>query len=187
MRKKKSADKREKQLFDKRQREKRAIESETAEQREVRLLNKRNQKKRATNNESDKQRESSLTQKRQNAKNAYHSRSAQTQENCSMKRLKGNSFTLEELIADFHNAVSNGPVYICTCCDQLWYKHSVCLADKIRASHPNTVKLLQNIISVNNAEWLCQTCMKHLKSGKVLPLAVANGMKFPKKTHIFLP
>ena len=27
--------------------------------------------------------------------------------------------------------------------------------------------------------------MKHLKSGKVSPLAVANGMKFPKKTTFF--
>ena len=81
--------------------------------------------------------------------------------------------------------MSNGPIYICTCCDQLWYKHSVCLADKIRASHPDAVKLLQNIISVNNAEWLCHTCMKHLKSGKVPPLAVVNGMKFPEKSTFF--
>ena len=61
----------------------------------------------------------------------------------------------------------------------------VCPADKIRASHPNAAKLLQNIISVNNAKWLCQTCMKHLKSGKVPPLAVANGIKFPKNLMCF--
>ena len=88
---------------------------------------------------------------------------------------------MEELIANFHIAVSNGPIYICTCFDQLWYKHSECLADKIRASNPNAVKLLRNITGVNNAECLCQTCMKHLKSGKVPPLAVVNGMKFPEK------
>ena len=57
----------------------------------------------------------------------------------------------------------------------------MCLADKMRASNSNAVKLLQNIKSVNNAEWLCPTCMKHLKSGKVPPLAVVNGMKFPEK------
>ena len=84
---------------------------------------------------------------------------------------------MNQLISNFLRAVSNGPVYICTCCGQLWYQHSVGLADKIRASNPNAVKLLQNITSVNNAEWLCQTCMKHLKSGKVPSLAVANGMK----------
>lgn len=29
------------------------------------------------------------------------------------------------LISMFHDIVSRGPLYICTCCDQLWYKHSV--------------------------------------------------------------
>ena len=75
--------------------------------------------------------------------------------------------TLEQLVAD------------------KWYKHSVRSADKIRTSNPNAVKLLQNIPSVNNAEWLCQTCMKHLKRGKVPPLAVVNGMKFPKNSSFF--
>ena len=148
-------------------------------------MNKRKQKKEAMYNESDEQRQNRLLQKRHKAKKAYHdNRSAQSQENCSMKRLQ-NKTLMNQLIANFHNAVSNGPVYICTCCDQLWYKHSVCGADKIRASNPNAVKLLQNITSVNNAEWLCHTCMKHLKSGKVPPLAVANGMKFPEKPTFF--
>ena len=200
MRKKQSSDKRKKELFNKRQRVKQniidessearkirllkksqqtrqTVENETTEQRKMRLLNKRTRKKQAIHNESDKQRESRLTKKRQKAKQAYHNRFAQSEENCTL--------TLEELIANFHNAMSNGPIYICTCCDQLWYKHSVFLADKIRASHPDAVKLLQNIISVNNAEWLCHTCMKHLKSGKVPPLAVVNGMKFPEKPATF--
>ena len=174
IRKNQSSDKREKTLLDKRQRvkqgiineslearktrllkklqqKKRAVESETAEQREMRLLNKRKQEKQAIHNESDKQRETRLTQRRQKAKKAYHDRSAQSKKSCSIKGFKNKTLTLHQL-ADFHDAVSNGPVYICTCCDQLWYKHSVCLADKIRASNPNAAKLLQNITSVNNAE-----------------------------------
>ena len=159
----------------KRQQTKQAVESETTEQRELRLSNKRKKKKQAIHNESDEQRENRLTQKRQKTKKAYHNRTAQSRK----------SATLKQLITDFHNTVSNGPVYICTCCDQLWYKHSVSLADSIRASNSSAVKFLQNITSVNNAEWLCHTCMKHLKSGKVPPLAVANGMKFPKKPTFF--
>ena len=116
-----------------------------------------------------------MTQKRQKAKKAYHNRTAQSRK----------STTLKQLITDFHNTVSNGPVYMCTCCDQLWHKHSVSLANSIRASNSSAVKFLQNITSVNNAEWLCHTCMKHLKSGKVPPLAVANGMKFPEKPTFF--
>ena len=180
-----SSEARKTRLLKKHQQEKQVFERETTEHREKRLLNKRKQKKQAINNESDKQKENRLMQKRQKAKKAYHDRSAQSEESCIMKRFKKRTMTLEQLIADFHNNVSNGPVYICTCCDQLWYKHSVSLADKIRASYPNAVKLLQNITSVNNAEWLCQTCMKHLKSGKVPPLAVVNGMKFPEKPMFF--
>ena len=48
-------------------------------------------------------------------------------------------------------------------------------------ANPNAVKFLQNITSVNNAEWLCQTCMKHLKSRKEPSMAVVNGMKSPEK------
>ena len=40
------------------------------------------------------------------------------------------------LIKKFHAAVSRGPMYICTCCDQLWYKHSVISAQKVRLSNP---------------------------------------------------
>ena len=36
------------------------------------------------------------------------------------------------LVRKFHNSVSAGPLYICTCCDQLWYKHSVLPADRLR-------------------------------------------------------
>ena len=181
-----TTEQRERRLLAKRQQNKLTVESETTEQRKTRSLNKQKQKKQAIHSESDEQRENRLTQNRQNAKKAYHNMlkwHAQSQENCNTKRLKNK--TLTQLIADFHNAVSSGPVYICTCCDQLWYKHSVSLAHKIRASNPNAVKLLQNITSVNYAEWLCQTCMKHLKSRKVPPVAVVKGMKFSQKPAFF--
>ena len=31
--------------------------------------------------------------------------------------------TISELIDKFHNAVTVGPLYVCSCCEQLWYKH----------------------------------------------------------------
>ncbi len=92
---------------------------------------------------------------------------------------------METLITKFHNSVSTGPLHVCTCCEQLWYKHSVCSADRIRLVNPNSAKYLQNTKSVNDVEWLCSTCMNHLKKGKVPPCATANGMKFPEKPHFF--
>ena len=41
------------------------------------------------------------------------------------KRSEPLNQSIESLILSFHNIVSQGPLHICSCCDQLWYKHSV--------------------------------------------------------------
>ena len=69
----------------------------------------------------------------------------------------------ESLIRNFHESVSTGPLYICTCCDQLWYKDSVSPANQLTLKNPDMVKYLQDIVSVDNVKWVCQTCSKHLK------------------------
>ena len=86
---------------------------------------------------------------------------------------------------NLHCCVCTGPVYICSCCDQLWYKHSVCPADSLRIATPDACKYLQNVKSVGNIEWLCHTCCCHLKKGNVPPCAIANGMQFPEKPNFF--
>ena len=92
---------------------------------------------------------------------------------------------LQNLIAKFHDVASQGPLYICTCCDQLWYKHSVIPATALKQNNPSVQKKLLNKKSVNNVEWLCKTCNKHLKNNKVPPCAAINGMKFPVKPSFF--
>ena len=76
-------------------------------------------------------------------------------------------------------------MYICTCCDQLWYKHSVSPADRLRLINPDITKYLQSVRSVDDIEWICQTCNNHLKKGRVPPCAIANGMQFPGKPSFF--
>ena len=98
---------------------------------------------------------------------------------------KGNRKNMDEVIKRFHNMVSQGPLYICSCCDQLWYKHSVSTADKIRKSNPTAANYLHNIKSINNKEWLCRTCQKYLVKNKVPPVALVNGMQFPVKPDFF--
>ena len=92
---------------------------------------------------------------------------------------------LQNLIAKFHNVVSQGPLYICTCCVQLWYKHSVIAAAALKKNNPSVQNKLLNKTSVNNVEWLCRTCNNHLKNNKVPPCAAINGMKFPVKPSFF--
>ena len=92
---------------------------------------------------------------------------------------------LQNLIAKFHDVASQGPLYIYTCCDQLWYKHSVIPAAALKKNNPSVQKKLLNKTSVNNIEWLCKTCNKHYKNNKVPPCAAINGMKFPVKPSFF--
>ena len=44
---------------------------------------------------------------------------------------RASNASLQFLSTKFHDMVSQGPVYVCTCCDQSWYKHSVLHADKL--------------------------------------------------------
>ena len=91
----------------------------------------------------------------------------------------------ESLIRNFHESVSTGPLYICTCCDQLWYKHSVSPANQLTLKNPDRVKYLQDIVSVDNVKWVCQKWVCLLKKGKVPPCAIVNGTQFPTKPNFF--
>ena len=96
-----------------------------------------------------------------------------------------NSSSLVDEIRKFHTAVASGPLYICSCCDQLWYKHSVTAAEKLRQSHPDMRKYLLNKTSVEGIKWICQCCYKYLKKSKIPPCAAKNGMTFPRKPDFF--
>jgi len=96
-----------------------------------------------------------------------------------------NSSTIADEIRKFHTAVSSGPLYICTCCDQLWYKHSVTTAKKLRISNPDIVKYLLSKASVDDVEWICQSCFRYLRKNKIPPYAAKNGMLFPLKPDFF--
>ena len=91
------------------------------------------------------------------------------------------SASIANQIRKFHIAVAEGPFYNCSCCDQLWYKHSVLRAKKLRFSNPNMLKYLR----VDSVEWICWSCYEHLRKNKVPLCAVDNGMSFPVKPDFF--
>ena len=110
---------------------------------------------------------------------------SQRSQNPDIKMQQCKCDPVADLVAKFHKDVSEGPLFICTCCSQLWYKHSVCLAERTRLSNPNMIKHLQNIISVDKKEWICRSCNRYLKKNKVPPCAITNGMRFPEKPNFF--
>ena len=150
-------------------------QNETTEQREARLAKERERKR--------------ASRKRAQGEKKDNYSSHPVEEGAS-NPVVSNHFLNENidelaLVRKFHNSVSAGPLYICTCCDQLWYKHSVSLADRLRLVNPEITKYLQNIKSVDDIKWIFQTCNNHLKKGRVPPCAIANGMQFPEKPSFF--
>ncbi len=159
--------------------------NESSEQREERLAKKRAYMKDKRKNESLEEKEKRLAKKRTYRKLLKESKGSSTNRGSSSQVSPPSVNNMTELIKNFHNSISTGPLYVFTCCEQLWYKHSVCPADRIRLVNPDVAKYLQNFKSVDNVEWLCNTCSNHLRKGKVPPCAIANGMKFPEKPNFF--
>ncbi len=90
--------------------------------------------------------------------------------------------TLENCISSFLDSVAMGPVYICTCCHQTWFRHSVVNTSSIKSVEKEIQEMcFTRRCSVDDKEWLCITCHISLKQGKIPRLAVINGLKFPDK------
>ncbi len=162
--------------------------NESSDQREKRLAKLRACMKDRRNNESSQEREKRLAKKKSCNRQLVNEPKASSKNTCGNSNGQVSQTSVDsiaQLIRTFHNSVSTGPLYVCTCCEQLWYKHSVCPADRVRLVNPDIAKYLQNFKSVDNVEWLCNTCSNHLRKGKVPPCAIANGMKFPEKPNFF--
>ena len=87
----------------------------------------------------------------------------------------------------FHQNISVGPEYICTCCDQLWYRPSVtkCNASLYQSCSREILdSCVTGLKSIDDTEWICGTCHSNLKAGKVPTCAKANKMTFPEKPDV---
>ena len=94
-------------------------------------------------------------------------------------RKSGAGKTVDTLITDFHEIVRHGPTYVCTSCDQLFYRHSVVKAAHLISLNIEKVSTtLLNRVSEDNTEWICKTCEKHLKHNKLPPMSIANNLQF---------
>lgn len=98
-----------------------------------------------------------------------------------------NEHNVISMINLFHNNIECGPEYICTCCDQLWYKSSVvkCDVNKYKVCSQDLLKsCVTGLKSVDNTEWICTTCDLNLKKGSLPSSSKANKMSFPKKPEL---
>ena len=124
--------------------------------------------------------------------NAFDETPFQDLSNASQLAFGNDNFQVQKdsaisIINLFHKNIANGPEYVCTCCDQWWYKSSVMKSDtnKYRACSQDIVKsCLTGFKSVNDTEWICITCDSNLKKGKIPSCSKANKMGFPDKPDV---
>lgn len=75
------------------------------------------------------------------------------------------------MITKFHKIVTEGPLYICTCCKQLLYNKAVTETSKAKIKKGDNSAALARLIekcvtgikSVGGREWICKTCHGHVK------------------------
>ena len=89
--------------------------------------------------------------------------------------------TIEESIKQFHSDIAIGPLYVCSCCHQTWFRKSVSMLKNTHISAESKRLHCTAFTSVGNEEWICHTCLSALRESKPPKLSVTNGMKWPDK------
>ena len=89
--------------------------------------------------------------------------------------------TIQESIKQFHSNIAIGPLYVCTCCHQTWFRKSVSMLKNTHITAESRRLHCTNFTSIGNEEWICHTCLSALRECKPPKLSVSNGMKWPDK------
>ena len=89
--------------------------------------------------------------------------------------------TIEESIKRFHSDIAIGPLYVCSCCHQTWFRKSVSMLKNTHIPAESKKLHCKGFTSVGNEEWICHTSLSALRESKPPKLSVANGMKWPDK------
>ena len=130
-------------------------------------------------------------------RSTYEGQAKSRESGCkSMKRIRNSSEGVQrkkrkrapvfaEAVDKFNETISGLCSYVCSCCQQLWFKHSVKNVPSLFASTALDINLLQRCLtgykSEEGMEWICSTCLGNIRNKKIPKLSVLNGMKFAKK------
>ncbi|XP_065944329.1 trichohyalin-like [Magallana gigas] len=88
---------------------------------------------------------------------------------------------LQNCIQNFHKQIKHGPIFVCSCCHQTWFRESVLNVDNTKLDSASKKKYLTNTTSAESTEWICNTCYSSIRENKIPKLSVLNGMSWPSK------
>lgn len=88
--------------------------------------------------------------------------------------------TLETQVQRFNDLLHKGDNFVCTCCHQTFYQHSVYTVGRqnlinkgISPQFLDTV--LTDYRSMSETEWICRTCYRYISCSKIPPMSIDNG------------
>ena len=91
---------------------------------------------------------------------------------------------MTKVIRSFHDNIKCGLEYVCTYCDQLWYRSSVrkCEANKYpKCSTTLPEACITTNAIIDNTKWICSNCQSNLSNEKLPVCSKANKMGLPMK------
>ena len=93
-------------------------------------------------------------------------------------------YSFSDAVNKFRGAINLSSSFVCSCCQQTWFRHSVQAVASLNMKSLDVHlldKCLTGYLSVGDSEWICNTCLNNLKRGKIPKLSVANSMKFVER------
>ena len=140
--------------------------------------------------------EAAAHRKQINKDNMFTARRDQTPEQSQVRKAlnaasqrcnRSKTISLDDTIASFLNKIRFGPDYVCTVCHRMMYYHGVYQFRKDKYSKADP-EMLHRVLSVmyvckDGSQWVCHTCDRALKGGRIPVMAKINGFMLPEIPH----
>ena len=83
----------------------------------------------------------------------------------------------------FNSVIACGPNFVCSCCTQTFFRHSVHVVTSLRETETylSASQFLTGFISVEEKEWICINCLSAIKKGRMPKFWIHNGLMFPDR------
>ena len=93
--------------------------------------------------------------------------------------------TFEDSIQIFNTLTAEGPIYICTVCQQTNFKDKVTMIHKLRGNSYQHLfnNCKTNYKSIDNNEYICNTCKQYIYKNIIPKISIKNGCCFPNKPN----
>jgi len=114
-----------------------------------------------------------------------HSNAAKKPINLSKHLRNKYGTNLNQSIEIFNTLTSDGPIYICSICQQTNFIDKVTEIAKLHKNKNMTLinECRTHYKSINNKEYICNTCKEYIYKGKIPKLSIKNGCGFPEKPN----